>query len=430
MEDYSDNTDEELLRKYQLERNPSFLNIIFSRYTDVGFRTALRYMRNSSDAEDVLQLAFIQFLQNLHTFREGSTTVKPWLMKMIVNASICKIREEKQRVHRQQKVASQKFSHHQGEVGSNENTGDQEVLIEKVHSCVDSLPEKYRSPIWMILCEGFSYPEVATILALPEKTVRTQVSRGLEKLRQILVTNGAVLSIDSILVLIASSKLELAPLSLKGIINSPQFFESATSKVINVASQSRRVLVTTSTKSSLLSFKFFLILTAITLGTLSGLYFLNQNKTNTLSGLNKEEKIISENINKTWAFENKNDRNLTLLEGQWNWDEKLNGMVTPIGKNLIVALPVIPQEKTFMIETIMIASLQEVPSSDLKFNFLPCWTKGKVILEHETFLSTKHFDFKPNAKKLIKSFFYKNYVFIFVEDQLLQINKYSVRACK
>ena len=93
----SDKTDEELIYQYQLDQNMSSLDVLFSRYLDVGFRTALRYMRNPSDAEDVLQLAFIQFLKNLHQFREGSITVKPWLMKMIVNTSLTKIAEEKKR---------------------------------------------------------------------------------------------------------------------------------------------------------------------------------------------------------------------------------------------------------------------------------------------------------------------------------------------
>ncbi|MBI3234314.1 MAG: RNA polymerase sigma factor, partial [Bacteroidetes bacterium] len=172
MVDYSDKTDEELLLEYHLEKNPRFLNIIFSRYTDVGFRTALRYMRNSSDAEDVLQLAFIQFLQNLHTFREGSTTVKPWLMKMIVNTSIKKLQEENSRKHRQDKIASQRFSEHarqEDEVVEVNNQADVKIQIKKL---VENLPEKYRSPIWLVLYEGFTYPEVASVLDLPEKTVR------------------------------------------------------------------------------------------------------------------------------------------------------------------------------------------------------------------------------------------------------------------
>lgn len=227
MEKYSEMTDEELLREYKKERDPYFLNIIFTRYSDVGYRTALRYMRNPSDAEDVLQLGFIQFLQNVHTFREGTETVKPWLMKMIVNASICKLREEKQRTHRQQKVASQRNATYEQNQDQSDTTQDKEDLKKKILSCVDSLPDKYRSPICLVLYEGFSYPEVASVLDLPEKTVRTQVSRGLEKLRSLLGTFGSALSITMITELISESDLVAAPPSVKTMIDSKSLYHES-----------------------------------------------------------------------------------------------------------------------------------------------------------------------------------------------------------
>lgn len=227
MDKHSELTDEELLREYKKGRDPYFLNIIFTRYSDVGYRTALRYMRNPSDAEDVLQLGFIQFLQNLHTYREGTETVKPWLMKMIVNASICKLREEKQRTHRQQKVASQRNATYEQNQDQSDTTQDKEDLKKKILSCVDSLPDKYRSPICLVLYEGFSYPEVASVLDLPEKTVRTQVSRGLEKLRSLLGTFGSALSITMITELISESDLVAAPPSVKTMIDSKSLYHES-----------------------------------------------------------------------------------------------------------------------------------------------------------------------------------------------------------
>ena len=227
MSENSDKSDEELLQSYQLGKNPYFLGLIFTRYSDVGFRTAMRYLHNQSDAEDVLQLSYIQFIQNLHQFQKGSSsTVKPWLMKIIVNASLYKLREEKHRARRQQKVASQRYITVQQESQSIENPNEKEELKKKIQTCVDSLPEKYRSPIWLILYEGFSYPEVASVLVLPEKTVRTQVARGLERLREMMGSLGSLLSVSLIVGLIAESKLEAAPATVGEIINSPNLYQS------------------------------------------------------------------------------------------------------------------------------------------------------------------------------------------------------------
>jgi RNA polymerase sigma-70 factor (ECF subfamily) len=248
MKEYSESSDEELLKEYHLEKNPYLLNLLFKRHADVGFRTAMRYMRNQPDAEDVLQLAFIHFLQNLHLTREGSTNVKAWLMKVIVNISIDKLREEKRRAKRQESVASARFLENQNKMDATQMTDDKEELKKKIKQTVDTLPEKYRSPIWLILYEGFSYPEAATVLALPEKTVRTQVARGLERLRELMGTFGSILSVSLIVGLIAESKLEAAPATVNEIIDSPKLYQKIDSNSQRVSIYSAKPAVSFVTK--------------------------------------------------------------------------------------------------------------------------------------------------------------------------------------
>lgn len=274
MKDYSESSDEELLREYHTDRNPFLLNILFKRHANVGFRTAMRYMRNQPDAEDVLQLAFIHFLQNLHLTREGSTNVKAWLMKVIVNISIDKLREEKRRTRRQQNVASERFSKYEQKKDLVENANDREELKVKIKNCVDTLPEKYRSPIWLILYEGFSYPEVASVLDIPEKTVRTQVSRGLEKLREILGSFGTMLSVTLISELITESKLEIAPASVNKIIDSPELYQK-------INTQSSRVIAQKSQSISTIMTKYILI-SAVVISSTFGIYYW-QNKNDVIS---------------------------------------------------------------------------------------------------------------------------------------------------
>ena len=227
MVDYTILTDEELLKEYQREKNAQLLNILFSRYLDVGFRTANRYLRNPSDAEDVLQQSFIKMLQNLHEFRDGSITVKPWLMKIIVNTSLKRIREDKNRRIRHEKVATENYSANMEKEKSNISENEKVELKNKIQKLIDGLPEKYRSPIWLVLYEGFSYPEVASVLSLPEKTVRTQVSRGLEKLRESTSAIGLGLSVALIVSLMSESKLEAAPVTAQKMLESPNLYQYA-----------------------------------------------------------------------------------------------------------------------------------------------------------------------------------------------------------
>lgn len=217
MVDYSEWNDEKLLKEYRQGNDPRIVEILFTRHADVGFRVAMRFMKNEADAEDILQGAFIQFLRDLHQFREG-VSVKPWLMKMIVNNCKDKFKEEKRRIKREQKIVSERFLQKTSDSLEVRHEDGNTELQKKLRQSVDELPEKYRSPIWLVLYEEFSYREVASVLALPEKTIRTQVARGLEKLREKLSSIGSLLSVTMIIESINSSPLEEATAAFKATI--------------------------------------------------------------------------------------------------------------------------------------------------------------------------------------------------------------------
>lgn len=265
--DYSVCNDEELIREYQSTHNQQIMAILFTRYTDIGFRTAMRFVRNQADAEDILQTTYIHFLQNIGMFREG-ITIRPWLMKMIVNTCKNKLIEEKRRQKRQEKVASERFVQHVPEAQNSKLESEKVELKELLRKNVDLLPEKYRSPIWLVLFEEVSYSEVATVLELPEKTIRTQVARGLEKLRQALSSYGSILSISAILDLIKETTLEKAPSSVNHLISSPEIYQLA----VNSAKQTSLVTL----HNPYYSFKFIAIVgIATVIGIFSFLFIRN-----------------------------------------------------------------------------------------------------------------------------------------------------------
>lgn len=416
MQENHEMTDAELLRQYQLDKNPSSLNILFSRYLDVGFRTAMRYMRNSSDAEDVLQTAFIQFLNNLHLFHEDASSIKPWLMKMIVNASLKKIREEKNRSNRQQSVASQKFSKYSAQENSVEKANDTEALKSKIKTMMDTLPEKYRSPIWLVLYEGFSYPEVATVLSLPEKTVRTQVSRGLERLKEILGSFGSVLSVDVIATLMTQSAKEMAPVTAKQIIESQSLYQAIGTKPLKAASHSSRMLAV---KPTFFTFKFIAsILSVLTLSFGAIFIYNNHHSKQTIAVVEQNE------IYKTWDLKNKEDRNLKLSMGSWEWSETLKSMATPMDQGVIVELPPITNDRLFMIECVILPNQPEKPIGPVDLFASACWLKGDVLISHEEHIAPTFYTLKLNKTVKQVIYCYKNYICAFTNGVMVRCDKY------
>ncbi len=422
MKDHLDKTDEELLREFRLKGDPSFLNTLFSRYVDVGFRTAMRYTHNETDAEDALQTAFILFLENIESFREGASTVKPWLMKIIVNACLCKLREEKRRSRRQQVVAVEKFNEYEKNSESSHMSAEQEELKDKIKNAVETLPEKYRSPIWLVLYEGFSYSEVATVLAMPETTVRTQVARGLKKLRELLEPLGLPLSASMIINLMAESKLEAAPATIKNELISSVLHKSISAKPLHGARRSSRLQ--TQVQPSVFSFKFVLV--AIGLLVAGGLYILNQKAKQTPDELvvtpQQKTERNEEDINKTWVFANEADRNLQVSRGSWGWSEKHNGMAPPVKTQAFVVLPFSPHEKCIVVEVVLMPLVtRSMPNLEASFDCF--WVKDQKILKHQ---SSKFYQYvvKENATFTIKSYLYQNYVCALLPDKSFNLQKF------
>jgi RNA polymerase sigma-70 factor (ECF subfamily) len=174
------------------------LDALFSRHADAAYRFALRLCRRPADAEDILQTAFLEVLRHAAEFR-GESSVKTWILGFVLNASRSKAREESRRRSRQGNAA---VTRDPAPDGVDPETAD------RVRQAVEELPEHYRAPVWLHYVEGLSPTEVGAVLQLPADTVRKQLSRGIDRLREALVPVGIA---GSVLAILPSLAVETAP---------------------------------------------------------------------------------------------------------------------------------------------------------------------------------------------------------------------------
>ncbi len=193
--------DEALLRAFCERGDRQAMNSLFARHADAAYRTALRLCRNAADAEDAVQTAFIEVLRRAAQFR-GESAVKPWILGFVVNATRHKAREEGRRGAREERAAR------------SETVAPVAPGASEVREAVQKLPDHYRAPVWLHYCEGLSSGEVAQALSLSENTVRSQLSRGVEQLREALVVGTPAL-----LAALAGAAVESAPATLTASIS-------------------------------------------------------------------------------------------------------------------------------------------------------------------------------------------------------------------
>ena len=143
---------------------------ILNTYGDSILRYAYSYLHNMSDAEDILQDTLIQYLKTGLVF-ENAAHEKAWLLRVAANLS--KNRLDYNSIRKTDEL-------------NEELAADERDDLSFVWEAVKSLPVKYREVIHLFYHEGCSVREISNILKRPEATVRSDLHRGRERLREIL----------------------------------------------------------------------------------------------------------------------------------------------------------------------------------------------------------------------------------------------------
>lgn len=143
---------------------------LLNEYGDNILRLAYTYLHNISDAEDILQDTLIQYIRTAPAF-ENSFHEKAWLIRVAGNLSKNKIKYNNIRL-------------------TDELKDNLEAQCQKdlsfVWEAVKQLPIKYREAVHLYYYEGYSTAETAKILGRKESTIRSDLKRGREKLKEIL----------------------------------------------------------------------------------------------------------------------------------------------------------------------------------------------------------------------------------------------------
>lgn len=121
-----------------------------------------------ADAEDVVQEVFLKLMTARPHFRDGGHE-KAWLIRATLNRA-SDVRKAAER----------------GNLPLEEDIPSREEELPQLLSAVQALPDKYSAVIHLFYYEGYSIKEISEMLRLPGSTVGTRLSRGRDKLKELL----------------------------------------------------------------------------------------------------------------------------------------------------------------------------------------------------------------------------------------------------
>ncbi|WP_394749807.1 RNA polymerase sigma factor [Spongiimicrobium salis] len=151
---------------------------LYKKYCDAMFCVAMRFLKNTDDAEDVLQDAFVKAFQKIDQFK-GDVSFGAWLKRIVVNTSIDFLKSK-----RHQHVELNEVYMHV--VEDEDWTVTDDTTIAEVKSAMEKLPEKYRYVVQLFLVEGYDHKEISAILDLTPTACRTRLLRGKGHLKELL----------------------------------------------------------------------------------------------------------------------------------------------------------------------------------------------------------------------------------------------------
>lgn len=184
-------SDQEIIRRV-LSGDLEAFELLMRRYNRPLYRTARSILKDDTEAEDVLQDAYLLAYQGIGKFR-GDSTLSTWLTRIVVNEAIARTRKSARRGKILQFGAEWQSESDEDEAKMSQATIEQpdqaamraEVrrLIEKK---IDDLPDAFRTVFVLRALEEMSVEEVAACLDIPEATVRTRFFRAKSLLREAL----------------------------------------------------------------------------------------------------------------------------------------------------------------------------------------------------------------------------------------------------
>ena len=147
-------------------------NRAIDRYADLVRRVCMIHLKNHADTEDIFQTVFLKYVTGTTEF-ESEEHEKAWFIRVTINACKDLLRS----FFPSRTVSLDDLLEQPDQVPEDHR----EVL-----EAVLALPDKYRDVVYLHYYEGYTAPEIGTILHKNPNTVYTLLTRAQDELRKML----------------------------------------------------------------------------------------------------------------------------------------------------------------------------------------------------------------------------------------------------
>ncbi len=184
-----ENSNEQLMEAY-LDGDEKALQVLIKNNLGQVYNFVRRMVKTEHDAEDIAQESFVKVWKKSGTYKRGSRFL-PWLFSIARNTALDFLKKKKEFV----------FSQFEGNDGHNfleagladieplpDEVFSRAGLAEQMETALSQIALEQKEVILLRHTSNMTFEEIGDVVGRPLNTVKSQYRRGLEVLREILVS--------------------------------------------------------------------------------------------------------------------------------------------------------------------------------------------------------------------------------------------------
>lgn len=173
--------EQEILLKELLKKDDKSFTLLYDNYSKSLFGVIYNLIRNTEEAEDVLQEVFVKIWKNIDSYNESKGRLYTWMLNIARNTSIDKLRS-KNFNNSQKNLSSDNFVHVLEDSSQVTNRidaiGIKEFIMKLKPKCVQIID--------LLFFKGYTQQEASDELEIPLGTVKTNNRNCMNELRKMI----------------------------------------------------------------------------------------------------------------------------------------------------------------------------------------------------------------------------------------------------
>ncbi len=153
--------------------------VLVDRYQKVVYNVALRFLQDGDEAEDVAQAVFVKVYERLSSY-DHRLKFFSWLYRVTVNESLNHLRQRRPTERVTDQIA----------MSDAQDEAEAADTARRIRDAIEDLNPDHRSVILLRHYEGLGYDEIAEVLAITEKKVKSRLFTARQTLRGLLEKRG------------------------------------------------------------------------------------------------------------------------------------------------------------------------------------------------------------------------------------------------